>query len=172
MTIMKSGTAPTLRYVGRTHAVSISWIAERVRNGECIVEDVNTLYQAADVFTKGFGSREAWLRVVGLIGLLDGRACDALLTRCRGASRTSARGAAVAALRVAGRPEPALSLDQPRQPELGEPLSPQPSSIRPLSPTSSAAGFAATHKQTACAAISALHARTTTATLANLANPR
>ena len=57
----RTGKNPTMRYLGRTHGISVAWLHERY-----VAKDYQLVYEpshsmAADVFTKSFSNPEAWL---------------------------------------------------------------------------------------------------------------
>jgi hypothetical protein len=62
--IMTTGRAPTLRHIGRTHCVAISWINERVTGSDVNLHDCVSDVMAADIFTKHITNRENGSRYV------------------------------------------------------------------------------------------------------------
>ena len=67
--IVRTGKNPTLRHIGRTHRVSIAWLAEALSH-----DDMHVLYEtsdrmAADIFTKPFTDPRKWAHACQLIGL-------------------------------------------------------------------------------------------------------
>ena len=57
---IRSGRNPTMRYLGRTHRVSVSWLKERCDSGAFTLEYTTSADIAADIFTKGFTDVEKW----------------------------------------------------------------------------------------------------------------
>eukprot|EP00971_Amphidinium_carterae_P267617 5308821-Amphidinium_carterae.1 len=52
--VFKTGKNPTMRYLGRTHRVSIAWLHEVFKGDNMILNKCDTSLQAADIFTKSF----------------------------------------------------------------------------------------------------------------------
>ena len=75
-TVIKSCKNPTMRYMQRTHDLSIKWLHElfhgsmpkglskRFSMFNCPTEE-----QSADIFTKAFTSKDKWLHALFLIGM-------------------------------------------------------------------------------------------------------
>ncbi len=68
---MSTGRAPTLRHITRTHRVSVAWIHERVSSPDLNLRDCVSEVMAVDIVTKHFFSREKWVSVCELIGIVD-----------------------------------------------------------------------------------------------------
>ena len=69
--VCMSGRNPTMRYLGRTHRVRISWLHE-----VCTSKNVNLVYtksehMAADIYAKAFTEITKWRHVCMLINILD-----------------------------------------------------------------------------------------------------
>ena len=58
--ILKNGLSPSMRYIGRTHAVSIAAMKEVIDMEEVVIEYINTKSMKADILTKGFSSGDQW----------------------------------------------------------------------------------------------------------------
>ena len=58
--ILKNGLSPSMRYLGRTHAVSIAAMKEMIDSEEVLVEYINTKLMKADISTKGFLFGDLW----------------------------------------------------------------------------------------------------------------
>jgi hypothetical protein len=69
--IMTTGRAPTLRHIKRTHSVSVAWIHERVASDDIQLHDCVSAVMDADIFTKHFISRDTWIDVCSLIGIVE-----------------------------------------------------------------------------------------------------
>ena len=70
--VVETGWNPTMRYLHRTHRVSVAWLHEQLEPGrdgiELIYEDTNRM--AADIFTKAFTNREKWEHAHELINAM------------------------------------------------------------------------------------------------------
>ena len=69
--VVKSGRNPTMRFIGRTHGVSVAWLHER-----CLAPGLQLVYElsarmAADIYTKGFVDPQLWENVRSLINVFD-----------------------------------------------------------------------------------------------------
>ena len=69
--VVSTGRNPTMRYLRRTHRVSVSWLYERFKG-----DDINLVYEisakmAADIYTKAFTDGAKWDIVCNLINILD-----------------------------------------------------------------------------------------------------
>ena len=69
--VCRSGRNPTMRYLGRTHRVRVSWLHE-----VCKGKDVDLIYtksesMAADVYTKAFTEITRWRHACMLINIMD-----------------------------------------------------------------------------------------------------
>lgn len=49
-----------MRYLNRTHAVSIAAMKEIIDNEDVLIEYINTKLMKADILTKGFVSGDLW----------------------------------------------------------------------------------------------------------------
>ena len=58
--LLNHGYSPCMRYLGRTHAVSIAAMKEIIDLNEVKVEYINTKRMRADILTKGFNSGPIW----------------------------------------------------------------------------------------------------------------
>jgi hypothetical protein len=67
--VMKTGESPTMRHLGRTHGISLKWIAEAVARNNIEVYHEQSDLMAADIFTKAYTSVPKWTRAISLIGL-------------------------------------------------------------------------------------------------------
>ena len=69
--VVSTGRNPTMRYLRRTHRVSVSWLYERFKD-----DDIELVYEmsakmAADIYTKAFTDGAKWDVVCSLINILD-----------------------------------------------------------------------------------------------------
>ena len=58
--ILRNGLSPSMRYLGRMHAVSIAGIKEIIDLNEFSIEYINTRLMKADILTKGFSTNNTW----------------------------------------------------------------------------------------------------------------
>ena len=58
--IMTSGKNPTMRYMARTHGLSIGWMHHRFRAKDFVLIYELSERMAADIFTKGFTEKDTW----------------------------------------------------------------------------------------------------------------
>ena len=65
--VIRTGRSPTLRSLGRTHSVSISWINEVFRAGTFTFSFKKSADMAADIFTKAFSNPQKWSDALYLI---------------------------------------------------------------------------------------------------------
>ena len=75
--VVQSGRNPTVRYLHRTHRISIAALHEIVigkslnRPVEC--RDTSSNEMAADIFTKSFTDKTTWLHAIDAIGSIGNR---------------------------------------------------------------------------------------------------
>ena len=69
--VMQTGRNPTMRYLGRTHRISVAWLHEvfKDQNQLLVYEESNTM--CADIYTKGFSDRLKWRLACDLINIID-----------------------------------------------------------------------------------------------------
>ena len=71
--VVMSGRNPTMRHLGRVHRVSVAWLHERLgkhpdNDGTVLFYD-DTHNMSADIYTKGFQSRDDWSHALHLINV-------------------------------------------------------------------------------------------------------
>ncbi len=72
---VKSGKNPSMRYIGRTHGISIVQLHENLgskhENNPFDLEDTDTSRMAADIHTKGFTNAVRWQHAIQVINVVD-----------------------------------------------------------------------------------------------------
>ena len=58
--VCSTGRNPTMRHLGRTHGVQVSWLHERFLQGNLDLIYETIVGQAADIYTKGFTDPLKW----------------------------------------------------------------------------------------------------------------
>ena len=71
MRVVTTGKNPTMRYISRTHGISVAWLHEVFKK-----EDITLAYElsarmCADIFTKGFTDADKWKLACSLICVID-----------------------------------------------------------------------------------------------------
>ena len=71
ISIAKSGKNPTMRHMGRTHGVSLTWISNELKSRRADLGYIRTKHMAADIFTKFYPKekREVWKSMKHLINV-------------------------------------------------------------------------------------------------------
>ena len=64
--VIKTGRSPSMRYLARTHRVSVAWLHEVYVSGVFSSSHKETKCMAADIFTKLFAHPQNWLEVIRL----------------------------------------------------------------------------------------------------------
>ena len=74
ISIARTGKNPTMRHMGRTHGVSLSWLTGELRDGRLDLGYIVTTSMTADIFTKFYPSckKEIWKQVCTLISVHKG----------------------------------------------------------------------------------------------------
>ena len=65
--ILRNGSNPSMRYMGRTHRIDVAWLMERFKDANVHLVYVLSALQAADIFTKGFTDERKWKELLRLI---------------------------------------------------------------------------------------------------------
>ena len=68
--VVTTSKNPTMRYLARTHRVSVAWLHE-----VCQMKEIKLVYEAtartcADIFTKAFSSAASWRHACDLIQIV------------------------------------------------------------------------------------------------------
>ena len=79
--VVETGRNPTMRYIGRTHGVSVAWLHETFKG-----EDLNLAYEltsrmCADIYTKAFTDADKWRLACWLINICDPKELKELAKR-------------------------------------------------------------------------------------------
>ena len=69
--VVQTGKNPTMRYIGRTHGVSVAWLHEIFQKPELSLAYEVSARMCADIFTKGFTEADKLLLVCKLICVID-----------------------------------------------------------------------------------------------------
>ena len=79
MQCVKSGKNPTMRYLHRTHRVSVGWLHERFQGKEMELVYEASPRMCADIYTKTFTDKDKWRHACWLIGLVDPKELSSML---------------------------------------------------------------------------------------------
>ena len=79
MPVVETGRNPTMRYIGRTHGVSIAWLHERFKDKHHLMTYGESSKQAGDIFTKPCIDAAKWESVCDLIGVCHSSRLHALI---------------------------------------------------------------------------------------------
>ena len=76
--VVKSGRNPTMRYLHRTHRISIAVMNEILTGRANLdkkveIDHTSSSDMAADIFTKGFTDKVKWVHAVRAIGIVPSR---------------------------------------------------------------------------------------------------
>ena len=82
--VVETGRNPTMRYIGRTHGVSVAWLHETFQRDELKLAYELSARMCADIFTKGFTEADKWNLVCKLICIIDPAELRGLVKDIRG----------------------------------------------------------------------------------------
>ena len=87
--VCETGRNPTMRYLQRTHRVSVAWLHERFSQ-----DDIELFYEESskmcgDIYTKGFTDVARWVHACDLINVIDPANLAAFCADSIGAGTTS-----------------------------------------------------------------------------------
>ena len=68
--VCETGRNPTMRYLGRTHRVSVAWLHERFKSTDYDLVYEVTTRMCADIYTKAFNDKSKWDAACLLIGVV------------------------------------------------------------------------------------------------------
>ena len=77
--VVRTGRNPTMRYIGRTHGVSVAWLHERFKDPSVRLIYEKSDRMCADIYTKAFTQAEKWDEVCELINVIDPKRLDAVM---------------------------------------------------------------------------------------------
>ena len=77
--IIETGKNPTMRYLHRTHRVSVAWLHEVFSGDHLTMVYEVSAKMCADIFTKGFTDKTSWDAVCRLINHIDADKLDQIL---------------------------------------------------------------------------------------------
>ena len=69
--VINTGRNPSMRYLHRTHRVSVSWLHEVFKGDNIVLMYEDSAKMAADICTKGFVDKDKWEQMCGLINVID-----------------------------------------------------------------------------------------------------
>ena len=69
--VVESGRNPTMRYIGRTHGVSVAWLHETFKGEDLALAYEITSRMCADIYTKAFTDADKWKLACWLINICD-----------------------------------------------------------------------------------------------------
>eukprot|EP00969_Alexandrium_andersonii_P070009 3090140-Alexandrium_andersonii.AAC.1 len=74
MAIVKSGRNPAMRYLLKTHRVSVQWLHERFADSEAAPVELtyeDSADMKADIYIKAFNEEVKWTHACDLINIVD-----------------------------------------------------------------------------------------------------
>ena len=83
--VVETGKNPTMRYLGRTHGVSIAWLHETFKGVDLKLAYETSPRMCADIYTKAFVDADKFKAACYLIGVCDPRELEELAKRFRDA---------------------------------------------------------------------------------------
>ncbi len=69
--VITTGRNPSMRYLHRTHRVSVSWLHEVFKGDQTVLMYEDSAKMAADIYTQEFVDKHTWEQVCGLINVID-----------------------------------------------------------------------------------------------------
>ena len=84
ISIARTGKNLTMRHMGRTHGVALSWLSGEIREKRCELGYIKTSDMAADIFTKFHPreKKETWRQMCGIICVFGPDEWDKKLGTC------------------------------------------------------------------------------------------
>ena len=81
--IVESGRNPTMRYLGRTHGISVAWLHETFKGDDLALAYEVSARMCADIYTKAFTDADKWKLACWLICVCDPHELAELATRSK-----------------------------------------------------------------------------------------
>ena len=81
--VVESGRNPTMRYLGRTHGISVAWLHETFQGEDLTLAYEVSARMCADIFTKAFNDADKWKLACWLICVCNPAELDALAKRSK-----------------------------------------------------------------------------------------
>ncbi len=79
--VAKTGRNPTMRYLNRTHRISISWLHEVCSSSQVNLQYAETDDMAADIYTKAYTNVAKWQAVCLMINMVTPKSIMELFER-------------------------------------------------------------------------------------------
>ena len=79
--VTETGRSPTMRYLSRTHRVSVAWLHETFSQDIDLVYEVSSK-MCADIDTNAFTDASKWIAACDLINIVDPRRLRQFITGC------------------------------------------------------------------------------------------
>ena len=80
--VIETGRNPTMRYLSRTHRVSVAWLHETFSQQEIELVYEVSAKMCADIYTKAFTDASKWIAACDLINIVDPSRLRQFITDC------------------------------------------------------------------------------------------
>ena len=88
--VVESGRNPTMRYIGRTHGVSVAWLHETFKSDDLDLAYEVSSRMCADIYTKAFTDADKWRLACWLINICDPKELNKFARQSNEWNQTSA----------------------------------------------------------------------------------